>query len=141
MRTQTSTHRGRPQGLERAGSTTVSYLADRWEIDVSHYQDDVVSIGDDGVTIKSYRWPGNAKRIEYGSIRGFESFEMGFWTGRHRLVGMSFGRPRNWFHWDRHRGSKRIAISLDVGKWTRPTIVPDDPKAVEEILRGAVDPQ
>ena len=63
---------------------------------------------------------------------------MGFWTGRHRLVGISFGRPRNWFHWDRNRNRKSTAISLDVGGWIRPTIVPDDPEAVEEILRAQV---
>ena len=60
-------------------------------------------------------------------------------SGRYRLVGMSFGRPRNWFAWDRNRNSKRIAISLDVGKWIRPTVVPEDPDAAEEILRGAVE--
>ena len=105
---------------------------------MSHYQDDSILIDDDGLTIKSYRWPGNSKRIEFGSILSFEVFEMGFWTGRHRLVGISFGRPRNWFPWDRNRSGKRMAISLNVGRWTRPTIVPDDPKAVEELLRGAV---
>ena len=108
---------------------------------MTHHEDDAILLDDDGVTIKSYRRPGDARRIEYRSIRNFEVFQMGFWTGRYRLVGISFGRPRNWFHWDRNRGSKRTAISLDVGGWIRPTIVPQDPKAVEEILRGAVGPQ
>ena len=105
------------------------------------YEDEAILLDEDGVTIKNYRRPGDAKRIAYGSIQSFEAFAMGLWTGRYRLVGMSIGRPRNWFHWDRHRGSKHTAISLDVGKWIHPTIVPDDPSAVEEILRGAVDKQ
>ncbi len=108
---------------------------------MARYEDEAIALDDDAVTIKSYRRPGDAKHIEYASIRNIEVFEMGFWTGRHRVVGMSLGRPRNWFHWDRDRGNKRTAISLDVGGWTRPTIVPDDPKAVEEILRGAVSKQ
>jgi len=103
------------------------------------YEDDVLLLDDDGVTIKSYRRPGDARRIAYRSIRSFEVFEMGFWSGRYRLVGMSLGRPRNWFHWDRNRDRKSTAISLDVGKWVRPTIVPDDLDVVEEILRGAVE--
>ncbi len=105
---------------------------------MNNYEDDAILIDDDGLTIKSYRWPGNAKHIEFGSIRDLEVFELGFWTGRHRLVGISLGRPHNWFHWDRHRSSKRLAISLDVGGWIRPTIVPNDPEAVEERLREAL---
>ena len=106
---------------------------------MTRYEDDAILLDDDGLTIKSYRRPGDEKRIEYRSIRSFEMFQMGFWTGRHRLVGIGFGRPRNWFHWDRDRNSKRTAISLDVGGWLRPTIVPEDSDAVAEILRGAVD--
>ena len=106
---------------------------------MTHYEDEVIVLDGDGVTIKSYRRPGDAKRIAYSSIRGIEVFEMGLWSGRLRLVGMSFGRPRNWFHWDSKRGSKGTAISLDVGKWIRPTIVPEDPNAAEDILRGAVE--
>lgn len=105
------------------------------------YEDETILLDEDGVTIKNYRRPGDAKRIAYGSIQGFEAFEMGLWTGRYRLVGMSLGRPRNWFHWDRSRGNKRTAISLDVGKWIRPTIVPGDPNAIAQILREALDKQ
>jgi len=106
---------------------------------MGQYEDDAILLDDDSLTIKSYRRPGDAKQIEFGSIQSFEVFEMGFWTGRHRLVGISFGRPRNWFHWDRNRNRKSTAISLDVGGWIRPTIVPDDPEAVEEILRAQVN--
>ena len=105
---------------------------------MTEYEDEAILLDEDGMTIKNYRKPGDPKRIPYGTIRSFEVFEMGFWTGRHRLVGISLGRPRNWFHWNRNRSKKRTAISLDIGKWLRPTIVPDDPTAVEETLRGSV---
>jgi hypothetical protein len=74
----------------------------------------------------------------YQTIRNFEVFEMGFWSGRHRLSGIGFGRPRNWFQWDRARKNKRTAISIDVGKRILPTSTPDDPDAVETILRESV---
>jgi hypothetical protein len=105
---------------------------------MSRYEDDTILLDDTALTIASYRRPGDARRVEYGSIRSFQIFEMGFWTGRHRLVGISLGRPRNWIHWGRNRGDKRTAISLDVGAWIRPTIVPDDAEAVAEILYEAV---
>lgn len=102
------------------------------------YEDGALLLDEDGVTIKSYRRPGGAKHIPYSSIRKFEVFEMGFWTGRHRLVGISLGRPRDWFHWDRDREARSTAISLDVGRWIRPTVVPEDPDAVEKILRTVI---
>jgi hypothetical protein len=107
------------------------------DVNVARYEDEVILLDDDAVTIKTYRKPGDARRIEYGSIRNVESFEMGLWSGRYRLVGMSFGRPRNWFAWDKRRNDKRIAIGLDVGKWIRPTFVPEDPDTAEEVLREA----
>ncbi len=106
---------------------------------MARYEDEAILLDEDAITIKSYRWPGDAKRIEYSSIRNVERFEMRLWSGRFRLVGISFGRPRNWFAWGRTHNNKRIAISLDVGKWIRPTVVPEDPDAAEEILREAVE--
>jgi hypothetical protein len=106
---------------------------------MTRYEDDGILLGEDQLTIKSYRWGGNARRIAYRSVRSFEVFEMGLWTGRFRMVGISVGRPRNWIPWGRSRTNKSTAISLDVGKWLRPTIVPDDPAAVDGILRGVVE--
>ena len=105
---------------------------------MAQYEDDMVVLDDDGVTIKNYRRRGDAKRIAYGDIRDIDVFEMGIWSGRYRLVGISFGRPRNWFHWNPNLGAKGAAIGLDVGKWIRPTMVPEDPATVEEILRARI---
>jgi len=106
---------------------------------MARYEDDAVLLDSDGVTFKSYRWPGDTKKVTYDSIRSIERFEMGLWTGRFRLVGISFGRPRSWFPWARGRNSKNIAFSLDVGKWLGPTFVPDDPEVAESVLHDAFD--
>lgn len=100
-----------------------------------HYEDDSILLNADHLTIKNYRRPGDMKRVSYTAIRSFESFEMGFWSGRHRLVGIGFGRPRAWFQWDRGRRGKSTAISIDIGKRILPTVTPDDPEAVEAVLR------
>ena len=105
---------------------------------MTQYEDTSITLDEDGVTIKNYRRPGDTKRIAYQTIRSFEPFEMGFWSGRHRLVGIGFGRPRNWFQWDRDRKNKLTAISIDVGKRILPTVTPDDPDAVARILRESV---
>jgi hypothetical protein len=105
---------------------------------MTHYEDTSIALDENGVTIKNYRKPGDTKRIAYQAIRSFEHFEMGFWSGRHRLIGIGFGRPRNWFQWDRDRKTKRTAISIDVGKRIFPTATPDHPDAVETILRESV---
>ena len=106
---------------------------------MAQYEDEVILLDEDAATIKNYRKQGDTKRIEYKSIRNVEKFEMGIWSGRYRLVGMSFGRPHNWFAWDRNRNKKRVAIGLDIGKWIRPRVVPEDPDAAEEILKRAVE--
>ena len=98
------------------------------------YDDDTVQLDDDGLSIKNSRARGASRRIEYGAIRRVETFEMGFWSGRHRVAGISPGRPRNWFAWERGRSAKQVAVALDVGTWVRPTFTPDDPGAVIAIL-------
>lgn len=108
---------------------------------MTNYEDQSIALDEDGLTIKNYRKPGDTRRIAYRTIRSFELFEMGFWSGRHRLVGIGFGRPRSWFQWDRDRKNKNTAISIDVGKRILPTTTPEDPEAVEAILRASVGQQ
>jgi hypothetical protein len=40
----------------------------------------------------------------------------------------------HWWNFDRGRPGKEVALELDIGRRTRPTITPDDPDAVERIL-------
>lgn len=105
------------------------------------YEDDTVLLDTDGVSIKNYRKRGDTKQIGYSRIEHVEVFEMGFWSGRHRLIGISAGRPRNWFPLERNRQAKHIAVALDVGRWILPTFTPDDPTAVAAILNERVGEQ
>lgn len=106
---------------------------------MSLYEDDTVCLDADGVAIKNYRRRGDTKRISYEAIHRVKTFEMGFWSGRHRLIGLSAGRPRNWFPWERDRRTKRLAVSLDVGRLILPTFTPDHPGTVVAMLDEMID--
>lgn len=101
---------------------------------MSYYEDDAVVLDPEGITIRSYWYPGNKRTIAYSSIRDISSIELGALTGRHRLVGLGFRRPRHFFHWDRRRSSKNQAISLDVGGFIQVVVTPDDHEAVLAII-------
>ena len=78
--------------------------------------------------------PGRERRISRSDIRSVDSFDMGFWSGRYRLVGISPGRPRSWFTWDSSRRHKTTALVIDTGGFLQPTITPDEPDVVAELL-------
>ena len=100
-----------------------------------HYEDDAVVLDDERILIKNYRWPRDERSIAYREIEDVEVFEMRFWTGRHQLVGLPLMRPRNWFSWNRSRKGRHTAVGLNLGRWTRPTIAPEDAAMVADILR------
>lgn len=102
------------------------------------YEDTSVVIDENGLVIKAYRWPGDSRQVAFNDIQDIEVFEMGPLTGRYRLVGISPGRLHNWFHWDRKRRDKTTAIGLNVGGFIRPTIVPDEPTTVADLLRAGI---
>ena len=106
---------------------------------MAEYDDDVVSVGDTGVTIKHYLWPGRPRLIGYDDIVGVEAISLKFGTGRYRLVGFSPGRPRHYFHWDRNRSAKSRGLSVDVGRWRRLAITPDDPDRVLDLVRRRIE--
>ncbi len=99
------------------------------------YQDDTVTVSEDGLTLHNYRWKGDRRVIPAGSIDAVERFGMGPWSGRYRLVGIGFGRPRSWFAFGKSRTNRTTAVSVDTGAIIKPTFVPDDVAAVEEALR------
>ena len=92
--------------------------------------DDAVSLDEHGITIKNYLYPGHRRFIAYETIRSAALIELGPWSGRHRLVGIGFRRPRHFFHWDRNRSTKTSAIELDTGRRIWTVITPTDPEAV-----------
>jgi hypothetical protein len=76
-----------------------------------------------------YLW--GAKRIPYKRIRSVERLPP-LRVRRWRIWGS--GDFVHWWNLDRRRPSKDTALVLDVGTRIRPTITPDDPDAVEQVL-------
>jgi hypothetical protein len=107
---------------------------------VTIYNDDDVCLDDQGITIKNYYYPGHRRFIAYETIRSAALIELGPLSGRHRLVGVGFRRPRHFFHWDRKRSTKTHGIELDTGRRTRTVITPTDPEpvlaAIEQRMTG-----
>lgn len=101
---------------------------------MTRYDDDVVSLDDTGITIKNYFLPGRPRHIRYADIVEADLIPLAFATGRHQRVGIGLFRPRLFFHWDRKRSTKSEAVSLDIGKWLRVAITPDNPHQVLEEL-------
>jgi hypothetical protein len=104
------------------------------------YDDDDICLDDHGITIKNYLYPGHRRFIAYETIRSAALIELGPLSGRHRLVGVGFRRPRHFFHWDRRRSTKTAAIELDTGRAIRTVITQIDPgpvlEAVEQRMTG-----
>jgi hypothetical protein len=98
----------------------------------------VVSVDERGVTIKNGLRPGAESLIPFAKIRSARLMDLRVGTGRYRLVGISPGRPFHFFHWDRDRAAKRVAISLDTGRWIKRAITPDDAAAVFGIIEDHI---
>ena len=100
------------------------------------YEDETIRLGPSGITIKHYHRPRRERHIPYGDIKGAEIISLRFGTGRYRLVGFSPGRPRHFFHWDGRRPGKRQGVSLDLGRWRRIGLTPDEPGVVLDLVLG-----
>lgn len=100
-----------------------------------HYDDGRICLDDHGITIRWYYLWGS-KRIPYSSIQSFIRRPMGAMTGKGRIWGS--GDFVHWWNLDPRRPGKTEAFELRVGKRVIPTISPDDPERVEEILREKI---
>ena len=97
------------------------------------YEDRWITCEPDRLIIRGYYFPtGNAKVIAYPQIRGVARRSLTTWGGRWRLWGG--GDLRHWWHFDPDRPRKQTALVLDLGRWVRPVITPDDPAAVVGII-------
>lgn len=102
------------------------------------YDDGRIRCDDRALSIRGY-YPWGTKRIPYTSIRGVQTFPL---TGRlwkvrkWRLWGT--GDFVHWWNLDTRRPTKTTALVIDVGGRVRPTITPDDPTAVAQILTAAI---
>ena len=99
------------------------------------YDDGGLLLDASGITIRRYYFPwGGSKRIGLDQLRGVESRPLGWATGKGRLWGTA--HPRYWLPLDRDRFRRDTALVLDTGRWIRPTVTPDDPDRVLELLRA-----
>jgi len=80
-----------------------------------------------------YYFPWGTKTIRYSAIRSIQKVTMGALTGRGRIWGTA--NPRYWASLDPRRHAKAAALILDTGRRMRSLITPDDPAAVEAIIR------
>ena len=102
--------------------------------DASLYDDGLVRLDRDGLTIRRYYFPvAVSKHIPYARIKEVQERQMGALTGKGRIWGT--GDFRHWAPLDPQRPNKDKALILDVGKWIKPVFSPDDPDLVLSILR------
>jgi protein-L-isoaspartate O-methyltransferase len=104
------------------------------------YRDQLMSIDNEAITIDRHTVTGRGRRIPFAAIQRARPIRLQFLTGRHQLVGVSPGRPRTYFHWDRNRGRKRCGIELDLGRAVRIGLTPEDPDTVLKLIAPRLDP-
>lgn len=101
--------------------------------EVSLYRDPRIECTADEVRIRGYYFPWGTKRVPYTAIRGIERFELSAVQGRWRIWGS--GDLRHWANYDPSRPHKSVGFYLDLGRSVVPFITPDDPDAVEAVIR------
>ncbi len=102
--------------------------------DRAFYDDGLVALDRDGVTIRQYYFPlGASKRIPYARIKGVQARRMGLLSGKGRMWGS--GDFRHWLPLDLRRPTKDTLLILDLGRWVKPAITPDNAARVLTILR------
>jgi hypothetical protein len=100
----------------------------------SEYRDRWIECTADAMRIRGYYFPWGTKRIPYGSIRSVRRVGIGSFTGKGRVWGSA--NPRYWAHLDPRRPEKKVGLILDLGRFVRPFITPDDTDAVEAAIRA-----
>jgi len=100
----------------------------------SEYRDRWIECTADAMRIRGYYFPRGTKHIPYSSIRSFRRVDIDNFTGRWRIWGTA--NPRYWAHLDPQRPKKEVGLILDLGRFVRPFITPDDTDAVEAAIRA-----
>ena len=101
------------------------------------YNDGRVACDQEGIRIAWY-YPWGAKRIPYTSLKAVDNLPL---TGINKIRRWRIWGSGDFVHWwnlDPGRTHKQMALVLDAGHHIRPTITPDDPGAVERILRERI---
>jgi len=99
------------------------------------YRDRWIECTTEALIIRGYYFPfGNKKTIAYERIQGMREIAMGPLTGRGRIWGS--GDFRHYANFDPGRPHKKRALILDLGKFIRPVITPDDIDQVKAIIEA-----
>ncbi|MGA2836159.1 MAG: hypothetical protein ABSF84_06135 [Acidimicrobiales bacterium] len=101
---------------------TADAYADRW-----------ITCTAAGVEVRGYYFPWGTKRIPYSAIRGVRRVDLTAARGRARIWGTA--NPGYWASLDPRRPKKSTALVFDLGARVKPFLTPDDPDAVEAIVR------
>jgi hypothetical protein len=99
----------------------------------SQYRDRWIECLPDRIDVRGYYFPWGTKTIAYSSIRSARRVDLTAFSGKWRIWGTS--NPRYWASLDPQRPTKTVGLIIDVGRFVRPFITPDDPDAVEAIIR------
>ncbi len=91
--------------------------------------DGTIVCDETGLVISRY-YPWGSKRIPYTAIRSVKRLPIRI--RRWRLYGS--GDFVHWWNLDLNRPKKNIAIDIDIGRRVHPTITPNDPDTVEQVL-------
>ncbi len=103
------------------------------------YEDAGLVLDDDGITIRRYYFLLSVpKRVAYNKIRGIRAKPMSWVKGNRRLVGAL--NPRYRLPRDVRRATKQTLLILELGRWVKPCITPEDPARVIALLRDRVRP-
>ena len=101
------------------------------------YDDPTVSVAEDAVVLRRYSLFGRSRTIRFDEIRSVDERAIGR-LERWRVAGAGPGTPwRSWYGWDSGRRSKSTAFVLDVGRFWRPTVTPDEPASFSASLARA----
>ena len=101
--------------------------------DTRTYDDGRIACGPAGLTIRWY-YPWGQKTIPYESIAAVNPRPITTWFGKWRIWGT--GDLVHWYNLDPGRPNKDLAVEIVTGGRVRPTITPDDPQAVMDIVRS-----
>jgi hypothetical protein len=96
------------------------------------YKDRWVTCGDEEIRVRWYYLWGT-KRIPYRAVHGIKRVSLTATRGKARIWGTA--NPRYWASLDPKRPAKQVALVLDLGRFVRPFLTPDDPDAFERVVR------
>ncbi len=96
------------------------------------FREDGIVCDETSIKISRY-YPMASKRIRYSSIKGVQRITLSATRGRARLWGTM--NLRYWANLDMKRTRKSTGLVLDLGKFVKPYITPDDTDALESLLR------